>query len=395
MLRSSGRRSSGDEPIREKSAPAPSFAALILIIVSVSVVCLLLVGPAGADEVQLKPEHPDRYTVQKGDTLWDISSRFLKSPWLWPRVWKINEQVKNPHLIYPGDVILLRYVNGKPELTLLRNEKLPPEQAPAVQKPATPEAALPPPEAGSTGRTEKLSPTVRADALGGAVPTIPPNAIMPFLTYPLAVGEKELDAAGYVTTGLDDRIALGDQSEFYARGITGTDEYYSIVRRGNAIRNPETSELLAYEAVYLGDAKKLEPGDPAKFIVTRVKQEIQPTDRLVLAPPHGALPYYYPSAPAKQVNGRIVAALNAVAEIGTYGVVAISLGKREGMEEGHVLRVMRHVGTGRDPISHDKYKLPDEESALVMVFRVYDKMSYALVMTATRPVHILDAVVTP
>lgn len=376
---------------KPQRTPVSGFAFALII----PVLCVLLAGPAHADEVQLKPDRPERYTVQKGDTLWDIANRFLKSPWLWARVWKINEQIKNPHLIYPGDVIVLRYVDGKPELTVLRSERLPLAEVP--DKPGAPaaEPTLPPPAPGSTGRTEKLSPSVHVEPLEKAIPTIPPNAITPFLTYPLVVGEKELEKAGYITTGLDDRIALGDHSEFYARGVNEEDEYYYIFRAGKPLRNPDTNELLGYEAIYLGDAKKLDPGDPAKLVVTSVKQEILPTDRLLAAPPRAPLPYYYPSAPNRQVSGRIVSALNAVAEIGIYGIVALSLGQRDGIEEGHVLRVMRHVGTRRDPITRNSYKLPDEESALVMVFRVYDKVSYALVMRATRPVHILDVVVTP
>jgi hypothetical protein len=354
----------------------------------IPVVAALLAAPLHADEVQLKPDRPDRYTVKKGDTLWDISSRFLQSPWHWARVWKINDQIKNPHLIYPGDVVLLRYVDGQPELSVLRQEKLPLPEAAAPGEP------VPPPRAPVAG-VDRLQPRVHVEPLGGAIPTIPPNAILPFLTNPLAVGERELDQAGYITTGLDDRIALGDHSEFYARGVKGDDEYYQIFRPGAPIKHPDTQEILAYEAVYLGDAKKLESGDPSKLVVTSVKQEIVPTDRLLASPPRAPLPYYYPSAPARQVYGRIVTALNAVAEIGSFGVVGITLGQRDGIEAGHVLRVMRHVGKHRDPITRDNYNLPDEESALIMVFRVYDKVSYALVMSATRPVHLLDAVVTP
>ncbi len=357
--------------------------------------CILLGGPARADEVQLAPDHPDRYTVQKGDTLWDISTRFLKSPWQWPKIWKANDQIKNPHLIYPGDVVVLRYVNGQPELTVLRNEKMPLAAGAPEEKP-TADAPLPPLAAGSTGRTEKLSPSLHVESLDAAIPTIPPNAILPFLTYPLAISENELEKAGYITTGLDDRIALGDGSEFYARGLkANNDEFFHIFRRGDKIKNPETGELLAYEAVYLGDARKLEPGDPSKLVVTSVRQEIQKTDRLLSAPPRASLPYYYPSAPTKQVHGYIALAVNGVAEIGSLSVVAITLGKRDGMQEGHVLRVMRHAGEHRDPVTRDKYKLPEEESGLVMIFRVYDKVSYALVMRSTRPIHIRDAVVTP
>jgi hypothetical protein len=348
-----------------------------------------------ADEVQLKPDHPERYNVVKGDTLWDISTRFLKSPWHWPKIWKINDQIKNPHLIYPGDVIVFRMVDGKPELTVLRKETITAPGLPSLSETAKAQE----PAAGPTsadGRTAKLEPQVHSQALDAAIPTIPPNAILPFLTHTLVVGENELEQAGYITTGLDDRIALGNGSQFYARQLKDDDpEYFQVVRIGKPIRHPDSGELLAYEAVYLGNAHRLEIGDPSKLVVTEVKQEIIPTDRLVEAPKKASLPYYYPHAPKTKVEGRIVSALNAVAEIGPLTVVGITLGTREGIEEGHVLRVMRHAGKHKDPVTRKRYKLPDEESALVMVFRTYEKMSYALVMTASQPVHMLDAVITP
>src|SRR3989344_660210 len=197
------------------------------------ITALLLAAPVQerADEVQLKPDHPERYTVVKGDTLWDVSARFLKSPWHWPKIWKINDKIKNPHLIYPGDVIVLTMVNGEPVLTLLRKDTLP-------VIPATPTTSSTPSEtvAPSDGRTVKLSPAARSEPLEAAIPTIPPNAIVPFLTQTLAVGENELEQAGYITAGLDDRIALGNRSEFYARGLKAEDpEYYQIFRPGKAI----------------------------------------------------------------------------------------------------------------------------------------------------------------
>jgi nucleoid-associated protein YgaU len=353
-------------------------------------VFLAVPGPIWADEVRLNPDHPERYTVVKGDTLWGIAARFLRSPWQWPKIWQNNEKIKNPHLIYPGDVIVLTMVNGQPMLSLLRKDTLP--VIPATPAPGTPtETAMP-----ADGNTVKLSPEVRSESLEAAIPTIPPNAIVPFLTRPLAVGENELEQAGYVTTGLDDRIALGNRSEFYARGLKADDqEYYQIFRPGKAIYHPDTGELLAYEALYLGDAKRLESGDPAKLVVTQVKQEILPRDRLLVAPKKAGLPYYYPHAPKTVVQGRIVSAINAVAEIGPYSVVGISLGQREGIEEGNVLRVMHHVDKQKDPLTRETYLLPDEESGLLLVFRTYEKVSYALIMTATRPVHIMDTVTTP
>lgn len=349
-------------------------------------------GAIRADELQLNPDHPERYTVVKGDTLWAISARFLKSPWHWPKIWNINDQVKNPHLIYPGDVVVLRMVDGQPVLSVLRKET--PLAFPAADK----ESGSAPPAASTPndGRTVKLSPQAHSTPIEAAIPTIKPNTIAPFLTRPLAVSEDELTQAGYVAIGLDDRIALGNKSEFYARGLNDeAQEHYYIFRPGNPILHPDTGELLGYEALYLGNAQRLETGDPGKFVVTLVKQEIIPGDRLLVASRKAALPYYYPHVPKAQLQGRIVSALNAVAEIGSNSVVGISLGSREGIEEGHVLRVMRHAGTRKDPVTHETYALPDEESALLLVFRTYEKISYALVMTATRPVHILDAVTTP
>lgn len=368
------------------------FNALIIVIVTLGLAPIR----APADEVQLKPDHPERYTVAKGDTLWAIATRFLKSPWHWPRIWKINEGIKNPHLIYPGDVIVLRYVDGKPELTVLRNEKLPidtpPAQSVAVAETPKDAASSPPP----MGKVDKLLPKAYSEAIGRAIPTITPDIIVPFLTQPLVVDENELEEAGYVTIGLDDRIALGKGSEFYGRGIVDPKaEYFHIFRKGPALKNPDTGELLAYEATYLGDARRLEPGDPSKLLLTAAKQEVLPTDRLLVAPPRAALPYYFPRAPEKQVRGHILSALNAVAEVGPYTVVTVSLGRREGIEDGHVLRVLRHVGQHKDPVTRRSYQLPDEESALLLVFRTFEKVSYALVMNSTRPVHINDSVATP
>lgn len=354
----------------------------------------LLPALALADDVQLKPDRPERYTVVKGDTLWDIAARFLQTPWHWPRVWKINQTIKNPHLIFPGDVIVLRYVDGQPELTLLRNEKLSPDGT-------TADGAAVPPEPAEAVRTTaagviRLQPQVYSEGLEQAITTIGPEIIVPFLTQPRVVGRRELERAGYVTVGLDNRIALGTRSEFYARGLNDSEaEYFQIFRPGNALKNPDTGEVLAYEALYLGDAQRLESGDPAKLVVTAVKQEIVPTDRLLAAPSRAGLPYYFPHAPAKPVRGRVIAALNSVAEIGSHTIVTISLGEREGIEEGHVLRVMYRQGNHRDPVTRKNYKLPDEESALLLVFRTFEKVSYALVMNATRPVNLLDTVVTP
>jgi len=382
-----------------------------LLSIGAALALFVFASPAFADTVAIKSDHPDRYVVQKGDTLWDISKRFLQDPWRWASVWTINDQIKNPHLIYPGDVIMLTYVDGKPQLSVVRDEKLAPAPAPApvvsvvpeisqgeVEPVITPTTAVEEP-AGETPtgmKVVKLRPKAHVEPIASAIPTISPDAILPFLTEPLAVGRAELARAGYVTIGLDDRVALGDGSQFYARGLKDSStEYYQIFRQGAALKHPDTGEILAYEALFLGDARVLKFGDPTKLVVTRVKQEILPTDRLLKTPEKAALPYYFPRAPEKNVQGRILAAVNGLREFGPTTIVAISLGKREGMEEGHVLRILRHVGTSKDPVTKRMYKMPDEETGLLMVFRVFDKVSYALIMDANRPVHIHDTIRTP
>jgi len=296
---------------------------------------------------------------------------------------------------------MLVWVDGKPQLVVQREEKVaPPGEAPAepvTEAPTTAPIEEPAGETPSGMKVVKLKPRVYASDIKEAIPTIPPDAIVPFLSQPMAVGRKELEEAGYVTIGLDDRVALGNGSEFYARGLAknATTEYYQLFRKGNELRHPDSGEVLAYEALYLGDAKVLQPGDPTKLVVTAVKQEILPTDRLMAAPQKAALPYYFPRAPEKDVKGRILSAINGLQEFGPTTIVAISVGKREGIEEGHVLRIMRHVGKSKDPVTRRDYKMPDEEAGLLMVFRVFDKVSYALIMDADRPIRIHDALRTP
>lgn len=360
-----------------------------------------------ADVVELNPNRPERYIVQKGDTLWDISSRFLRDPWRWASVWKINEQIKNPHLIYPGDVIMLTYVDGKPQLTVVRDQEptAPSVAAPAETAPgdtvATESAAPIEEAAGETPsgmKVVRLKPRAYGLPIDAAIPTISPDVILPFLTETHVVSRGELERAGYVMIGRGDRVALGNGDEFYARGFKKREplsEYYQLFRQGPALRDPVTNELLGYQTSYLGDAKLLEPGDPAKFLLTRSKLEVLATDRLIEVPPKAALPYYYPRAPEKKVSGQILTVLNGVQELGQGAIVALNLGRREGIEEGHVLRILRHAGKRKDPITRYLIKMPDEETGLLMVFRVFEKVSYALIMDSTESVHLLDAVRTP
>ena len=349
------------------------------------------------DIVQLRPDHPDRYVVQRGDTLWDIATRFLQSPWHWPRIWTINEQIANPHLIYPGDVLVLRFVAGRPQITVAeRPAPVAPPEAVAPEGPVVREYEGI--EGAPSGRVTKLSPRVIAKPLVKPIPTISPDQILPFLSQPLVVDKRELKKHGYVAIGLDDRIALGDNSEFYARKLEETEEeayaeVYQVFRRGQRIR--DGLKTLGYEAIYLGDARMLQPGDPARMIITKVKQEIVPADRLLIAPARQPLPYFFPHAPETDVTGRILTAFEHVSELGPFSIVTINLGGKDGVDEGTVLRIMRDAGKRKDPVRRGKFRLPLEQSGLLMVFRSFEKVSYGLVINATQPVHLGDEVITP
>lgn len=335
--------------------------ALILILIP-------WISAYAADAPELRPDYPERYTVKDGDTLWGIAQTFLKNPWRWPQIWQSNEQIQNPHLIYPGDALVMTFVDGSPQLKLLRSKQL-----------AT------------------LSPRVYAEPRRVAIPTIPPSAIQAFLSSPLVVDKNELDSAGYVAVGLDSAIVLGKFSEFYGRGLPSEEvEFYRIFRPGKPFIEPETNELLGVEAQHIGDARMLKPGETAKMEIVRSYIEITPGDRMLPAPKEVGLPYYAPAAPDNaDLRGFILRVPEGVAEAGPYSVVVISLGERENMAPGHVLRILYNAPRERDPVTREFFTPPEDSSGLLMVFRTFEKVSYALVLQATRAIHVLDAVVSP
>ena len=370
----------------------PSFAAVLGLLLS-------LAAPAYAGAVALKPDHPQRYTVVRGDTLWGISARFLKDPWQWAKVWTINPQIKNPDLIYPGDVIVFAYVNGKPQLTLLRTTTLAPAPQAEAAAPTPASASAPPlpPTGGAPLTVVKLEPQVRSEPIRQAIPTISPSVIGPFLTRPLVVSRHQLRHAPYIAEGLENHVVLGSASKFYARGLgPHPARYYQIFRQGKQLKDPDSGKTLGYQAVYLGRAKLLRPGDPALLVVTRARQEILPLDRLVATPRRQPpLPYYFPHPPGHMVRGRIISAQNNIEDFGPLSVVVINLGHNDGMKDGDVLRILRHGRKRTDPVTKGSYYTPNEGEGLLMVFRVFGKVSYALIMSATGPIHLYDMVATP
>ena len=342
-----------------------------------------LCAAAQADTVALTPNHPDRYVVAKGDTLWDISARFLRDPWKWPDVWKINPQIENPHLIYPGDTVALSFQEGQPVLQLERG---------GAATPAPAEIA---------GNVVKLSPQVRITKLERPVPTVPMDAIDQFLLNAQVVTQDELDKSAYVLSIEEGRLVGGTGNKIFARGVKErTSGRYQIFRTGTAYRNPgaKKDEVLGYEALHVADARVEAYGDPATLTLLRSSRETLMGDRLIAVPDEDGRNFnFVPSAPENAVEGKIIALFDAVARAGRYQVVVLNVGRHDGMRPGHVLATYLAGDTVRDtvPSKTQNVTLPDIRSGLVMVFRVFDKVSYALVMEAQRDIHLYDAVRNP
>ncbi len=330
-----------------------------LILASAGLLAVLAnIGALAQSESGLKPGHPDRYVAREGDTLWDISRQFLAHPWRWPLVLHKNPQVENPHLIYPGDLLV-----------------------------ATSDHRI---------KTVRLEPKARKNPLERAITTIPHHIIQPFLTSALIIQPGDLDAAGYVLSGVEDQLLLGKYIKFYARGLSDSSaDKFLAFRIGQSLHDPASGELLGIEAIHLGEARMERRGDISKLQVISANQEIRPADRLLPITEETPLPYYQPHAPSELTSGWIIHAPKGVLEVGRFDVVIISGGAREGLAEGHVLKAMLHREPRTDPVTGEVYKVPDEVSGFMMVFRVFEKLSYALIMEANRAISIGDRYESP
>ena len=325
----------------------------------------------------LVPGAPERYVVQDGDTLWGIARKFLVDPWKWPEIWQMNPGIENPHLLFPGDVLVLSG-SGQGEtaqVKVLRNRKI-----------------------------TKLSPTIRVESIEQAVPTISPDIILPFLRKPLIIGRNELDKSPYMAIGEEGTIALGKYSVFFGRGFdhekqrAKAGDLYHIFRPGKLLIHPETNESLGIQALHLGMARVLQPGATSKLEIILAFEDVNPGDRLVKQEEQFSLPYFQPRAPERKVSGLILDSPGSVGdlvELSRLNVVVLSLGDRDGIEAGHVLRVMRNETEHKDPVTGEMFRPPLQASGLAMVFRTFEKVSYALLMTSHRPIHIHDIVQTP
>lgn len=332
----------------------------------------------------VQPQAPKRYVVKKGDTLWGIASMYLSDPWRWPDIWYANPDVKNPHLIYPGDVLLLGYVNGKPIITVQRNGK-------TVTEAPAPATNLP---------VEKLSPEVRYEPLQQAIPVVPLTSVQAFLSKTRVIDPKTLEHAGYLLQSVDGRPAIGVGGEVYARGLKQDQgDRYDLYRLGDPYIDPQTGDKLGYQATYIGTGDVERWGDPQKLILGSAVQEALPGDRFLPVTEEALNPNFLPHPPAKAVDGQIMAVLGGVKQIGQFQVVVLNRGDADGLDPGTVLRIYRKGLKVDDPYTSSWFsgsvKLPDESSGTLMVFRTFEHVSYALVMRATREIHIADVVKNP
>ncbi len=364
--------------------------------------------PAEEEEqpLVLKAHYPERYVVVKGDTLWDISARFLKDPWYWPKLWHYNPHIENPHLIYPGDILSIVFIDGRPMMQLERNGQVLTTPLPAGEKQVSEgeptrrgdgTALLPKEVKGQQYPTVRLSPRIREADLDQAIPTIPLDIIGPFLNRPRVVREDELENAPYVVANTDGRIMAGSGYKIYARELDENDLYgdYVIVRRGAEYEDPESGDTLGYEAIYLGEARLTRFGDPSTLRVTDSEKEILRGDRLIPRGDELISHSFMPRSPEQKVDGQIIAAIDTGSLIGQFKVVVLNLGRQEDIEPGHVLAINQKGDRVEDIVEGGSVTLPTERVGTVMVFRVFDRVSYALIMDSTKIIKLFDHVNNP
>lgn len=333
---------------------------------------LLFSASLWADTLQVRSDHPDQYTVVRGDTLWDISGKFLQHPWQWPQLWRNNPQIKDPHWIYPGDTLYFSYVNGEPTLSLV-----------------APGSAYQP----------DIRPRVRESAIEKAIPMIPVDAIAQFLISPKVVSGGELESAPYVLDIAGEHLIAGSGDRVYVRAIENPQGLgYTVYRPGRPYISPETQEILGYEAQYIAETTIEAPGDPATLRINKSDQELKRGDRLMPTADGEMALSYFPRPPAKHIHGSIIRVMGGVSQIGQHDVVVIDKGTMDGIEVGHTLDIFkkgRIVTDNVQPGVSVAVKLPDEIAGVLMVFRPFERVSYALIMEATDAIHTLDRVQTP
>jgi hypothetical protein len=353
-----------------------SMKKILLALAAASLISLF----AWADDSVLKKGHPDEYTVKKGDTLWDISATFLSSPWLWPEIWHVNPQIENPHLIFPGDLIKLIYLDGQPRLTVERTLKMVPGAA-----------------GGAINGATKLSPSIRVQNNEDAISAIPLDKVDAFLSRSRVVEPGVLETAPYMLAGQQQHVIVGAGDLAYARGsFDSSISNYGIYRKGQVFKDPVTKEVLGVYAQGIGTiAVEGIEGEVAKVDVVRTYEEVRPGDQLLPSEDRAVDSVFYPSSPDDEINAQIVAVEGGVTQVGKFNVVIINRGEREGLQIGNVLAIYKTGEVVRDRVKGGKIALPDERAGLLMVFRTFEKLSFGLVLEADRALAVNDKVKNP
>ncbi|MCP1728075.1 hypothetical protein J2T60_002075 [Natronospira proteinivora] len=320
---------------------------------------------------------PREYIVQRGDTLWDISEMFLQDPWLWPEIWHINRQIRDPHLIYPGDVITLFYRDGRPHLQIERDGEIY-------------QTTLP---------IERLSPQVRVEGLPRAIPFIPIDTIRPLLRRPQLMTREMIDDAPYLLRSEDGRLMTSAGDRIYVRNLNDTDaRRFTIMRPGQDYRDPETGRLLGQEAIYVGQAELQRGGDPATFFVTQANREALEGDRLFSVEDRVLERDFYPRAPDDEIDGQVITSIEEGELIGQYQTVVFNRGSDHGLAMGHVLEILERGERVRDREQgrfSRQVRLPDETIGLALIYRVEEEVSFALVMRAEKEISEGDMIRNP
>ena len=346
---------------------------------------LLALPAQAATTCEFRANAPDQHVVVKGDTLWDISGKFLQHPWCWPQVWGMNkDQIKNPHWIYPGQIVYFDRVNRRLSLTR--------------------------PGSGDGGNgTVRLQPQIRTEGMGAdAIGSIPSGVIEPFLTQPLIVEANELAGAPRIVSAREGRVFIAKDEKVYVRGALKGGSSFQVFRPGTPLKDPVTGNLLAYEAVYLGtvklNAEAKAGSDVHTFIVADSKQEMAVGNLLMPAPPT-AVRNYVPHQPERRVDARVLGIYSGVTYAGQNQVVSVNRGSVDGLDVGSVLQLYTLGKTIKDQTvktsswgmgnSGTMVKLPDEQSGTLFIFRVFNHISYGLIMQVTEPVQVGDVAKSP
>ena len=345
----------------------------------------VVAGPVQAATCEFRPNAPDQHLVVRGDTLWDISGKFLEHPWCWPQVWGLNkDQIRDPHWIYPGQIVYFDRANRRLSLT-------------------RPGAG----GADAISGTTRMSPQIRTEGLGvDAVRSIPSGVIEPFLSMPLVVDDDDLKGAPRIAAMDEGRVNIGKDDKVYVRGALNGGSSFQVFRPGNPLKDPDTGRLIAYEAVYLGTVSlqaEARPGvDVHTFRVASSKQEMGVGDRLMPAPPT-PMRNYVPHQPERQVAARVLSIYSGVTYAGQNQVVSVNRGSVDGLDVGAVLQLYHFGKTIADPgaskgvfgLGKTMIKLPDEQVGTLFIFRVFKNVSYGLIMQVTQPVEVGDVARSP